>query len=98
MFWDDRKTYIQRLKNSKVNIFNNHTNKLTTVENHLTNIQKTAEIYAPLIDQLGTSFQLADLYNLAEQHHLPHPHLTINMFRNKKILIPQGDGMFTWNF
>lgn len=99
MFWDDRKIYTQRLKNSKINIFNNREkNKLTTIKNHLTDIKKTAEMYAPLIDQLGTSFQLADLYNLAEQHNLPHPHLTITTFRNEKFLIPQGDGMFTWNF
>lgn len=98
MFWDDRTTHIQRLKNSKVNIFNSRANKKPAIENHLIDIKKVAEMVDPLIDQLGTPFHLTDLYTLAEQHNLPHPHLTITKLRNEKILIPQGDGMFTWDF
>ena len=97
MFWDDREVYILRLKNSKANIFNSRATTFASVENQLMDIQKTAQLYSSLIDQLGKTFQLADLYNLAEQNKLPHPHLTITKFRNEKIITPQGDGTFTWN-
>lgn len=97
MFWDEREIYIQRLKNSKANIFNKRANRSKTVENHLTDINKTAQSYLPLIEQLGKSFQLAELFNLAKKNNLPHPHLTITRFRKEKILIPEGDGSFTWN-
>jgi len=97
MLWDDRRVYILRLKQSRVNVFNNRKVARPQEINYLKDIGKTIELYTPLIDQLGKSFQLADLYVLAEQHNLPHPHLTITRFRDKNILIPQGDGTFTWN-
>lgn len=99
MLWEDRERYTQRLKKSKANIFSNkRKNSFAAVENQLMDIKKTAQLYAPLIDQLGKSFQLADLYNLAEKNKMPHTHLTITKLRNEKILIPQGDGTFMWNF
>jgi len=97
MFWDDRQIYIQRIRHSRVNFFNNRKDIRPKEINYLEDIGKTIELYVPLIDQLGKTFQLTDLYNLAEQHNLPHPHLTITMFRDEKILIPHGDGTFTWN-
>ena len=99
MVWDDRERYTQLFKNSKANIFNNtRANSIDAVDNQLIDIKKTAQLYAPLIDQLGKTFQLADLYATAEQNKMPHPHLTITKLRNEKILIPQGDGTFMWNF
>ena len=98
MFWEDRDIYLQRTRNFKNRILNKNQKDLTKVESLLDDINKTAQDYIPLVDQLGKSFQLADLYNLAQQNDLPHPHLTITKFRNEKLIIPEGDGSFTWKF
>ncbi|MBW1983842.1 MAG: OadG family protein [Deltaproteobacteria bacterium] len=98
IFWEDRDIYLQRIKNFKNRILNKNQMDLTKGECLLDDIKKTAQSYVPLIDQLDKSFQLVDLYNLAQQNDLPHPHLTITKFRNEKLIIPEGAGSFTWNF
>lgn len=98
MFWDDRQIYLQRTKDFKNRILKKRQKNLPKVEYFLDDIIKTAEYYAPLIKQLGKSFKLVDLYNLAQNNNFPHPHLTISKFRNEKILLTQGDGAFIWNF
>lgn len=60
-------------------------------------INETAAIYQPLIDQLEQPFQLKELYGMAQKHNFPHPHLTMTSFREAGILVNVGDGMFTWN-
>jgi Na+-transporting methylmalonyl-CoA/oxaloacetate decarboxylase gamma subunit len=60
-------------------------------------IHQTARLYQPLIDQLGDSFELVRLYSLTREMDFPHPHLTIRCFQQAGILVPTGDGFFTWN-
>ncbi len=48
--------------------------------------------YQPLIDELDQEFNLADLYALAKQYHLPHPHLSIRSLLIAGKLQPLGDG------
>jgi hypothetical protein len=60
------------------------------------NIAEAARQYQPLVDRLGDAFQLSELYELAEQHGLAHPHLTIRCLREKGILAPRGEGLFEW--
>jgi len=60
-------------------------------------ISQTAALYKPLVDQLAPSFELKDLYQRAAQFDLPHPHITIKCLREAGILMPQGDGKFSWN-
>ena len=98
IFWEDRDIYLQRIRNFKNRILKKSQTDSIKVKNLLDDINKTAQSYVPLIDQLGKHFQLADLYSLAQQNDLPHPHLTITKFRNEKLIIPEGDGFFTWNF
>lgn len=59
-------------------------------------INETATAYRPLVDQLGPSFQLSELYAVSNKQDLPHPHLTIKSLRENGILIPHGDGVFSW--
>ena len=59
-------------------------------------IMETATLYKPLVEQLGPSFQLSELYAVTNQHGLPHPHLTIKSLREAGILVPHGDGVFSW--
>jgi hypothetical protein len=60
-------------------------------------ISKVANLYRPLFEKLGDSFPLTALYDLSQKENLPHPHITINSFREADILISKGDGIFTWN-
>lgn len=55
------------------------------------------QLYNPLFEQLGESFKLAELYKISNDNNFPHPHLTIKRFRQEKVLIPKGDGFFTWS-
>ena len=52
--------------------------------------------YKPLADTLGSSFELSRFYALAEENGLPHVHLTIRSLRAAGVLVPEGDGVFTW--
>lgn len=98
MFWDDRGVHFQRLRNFRVwNRKKSKNRYLGKTESLLEDIHKTAQLYEPLILQLGKSFQMVDLYNLFYEKNFPHPHLTITKFRENKILIPDGDGAFKWN-
>ena len=60
-------------------------------------INQTAALYKPLVDQIGTPFELKELYQRAVLFDLPHPHITLKCLREAGILSPQGDGMFRWN-
>ena len=59
-------------------------------------IMETAALYKPLVEQLGPSFELSELYAVTNKHGLPHPHLTIKSLREAGILVPHGDGLFSW--
>ena len=60
-------------------------------------IHLAASLFQPLVDKLEQPFQLSRLYELSQQMGFPHPHLTISGMRQANILVPQGDGSFTWN-
>jgi Na+-transporting methylmalonyl-CoA/oxaloacetate decarboxylase gamma subunit len=55
------------------------------------------KLYRPLTESLGTPFQLKDLYRLAADYDLPHPHITIRCLREDGHLIALGEGFFNWN-
>ncbi len=52
--------------------------------------------YRSLTDKLGESFSLAALYRASREHDLPHPHLSIRSLREAGMLIPRGEGIFSW--
>ena len=45
---------------------------------------------------MGNEFTLVDLHRVTKEVGLPHPHLSINRFRDAGILVPVGEGQFTW--
>ena len=59
-------------------------------------IMETATLYKLLVEKLGPSFQLSELYAISNEHGFPHPHLTIKSLREAGILVPEGDGVFSW--
>ncbi len=61
-----------------------------------TDLDKIAHLYSPLIEEIGDTFYLSDLYEIAKDKNFPHPHITLTAFRDAKILIPHGDGVFSW--
>lgn len=50
----------------------------------------------PLVAELGESFELTNLYELAERGELPHVHLSIRSLRESGVIVPAGDGRFVW--
>jgi hypothetical protein len=60
-------------------------------------LNEIAHLYSPLIEEIGDTFYLSDLYKIASENNFPHPHITFTAFRDAKILIPYGDGVFSWN-
>jgi hypothetical protein len=61
-----------------------------------TDLDKIAHLYNPLIEEIGDTFYLSDLYEIAKKKNFPHPHITLTAFRDAKILTPHGDGVFSW--
>ena len=62
-----------------------------------TDIKEVARLYKPLVEEIGETFYLSELYEMSRKNDFPHPHITLTAFRESKILIPDGDGVFTWN-
>jgi len=60
-------------------------------------ITQTAALYQPLVDQLGSTFELRELYRKAAEFDFPHPHITIRCLREAGILESEGEGRFRWN-
>jgi hypothetical protein len=60
-------------------------------------LNQVATLYQPIVAKLGPTFELRELYQQAAGFDLPHPHITIRCFREAGILLPQGDGKFSWN-
>jgi hypothetical protein len=59
-------------------------------------INEVAKLYKPLIDEIGETFYLSNLYAVARKNEFPHPHTTLSAFREHDIMIPHGDGVFSW--
>lgn len=60
-------------------------------------INEIAHLYKPLIEELGETFYLAEFYKISRKNDFPHPHITLAAFRDSEILIPHGEGVFTWH-
>ena len=67
------------------------------VQRHLPSTKELASIYRPLVGQLKQPFELLQLFEISNKMDLPHPHLSIKYLQQAGILVPQGDGMFTWD-
>ena len=68
-----------------------------TIQHHLPSVKELASIYRPLVAQLKQPFDLLQLFKISNKMDLPHPHLSIKYLREAGILVPQGDGTFTWD-
>ena len=59
-------------------------------------INAASMIYISLTEDLGDVFTLIDLHRKSKEVGLPHPHLSINRFRDAGILALVGEGCFSW--
>jgi hypothetical protein len=66
-------------------------------EQHLPGVSELADTYGPLVEKIGESFDLVQVFEIAKKNDLPHPHLSINRLREAGILVARDDGTFTWN-
>lgn len=67
------------------------------VEKCPTDLKVQAALFEPIIEELSSNFPLTELYAQANEYNIPHPHLSISALREAIILVPLGDGMFTWD-
>ena len=58
--------------------------------------EAAATLYIALTEGLGESFSLVELHAKSKELGLPHPHLSINRFRDAGVLMPTGEGLFSW--
>jgi hypothetical protein len=59
-------------------------------------ITAASTIYVSLTKDLGETFTLVDLHRKTKEVGLPHPHLSINRFRDAGVLVSIGEGRFSW--
>jgi hypothetical protein len=74
-------------------------NKKATVslQHHLPTVKELTSIYRPLVEQLKQPFELLQLFEISNKMDLPHPHLSLKYLQEAGVLVPQGDGTFTWD-
>lgn len=73
--------------------------KVKAVTQNLTVLDVTALAaeYGQYINELNASFELKDLYALAKEKDLEHPHLSITALQEAGKIVPEADGLFKWN-
>ena len=67
------------------------------VESCPTDLKVQAALFEPMIEELASNFPLTELYAQAKEYNIPHPHLSISALREATILVPLGDGVFSWD-
>lgn len=94
--WENKGNIFNRDKRKSVNATEEALN-FNLPEHLFSDINEAARLYHPLVEKLEQPFQLVRLYEVSREKGFPHPHLTISLLRQAKILVPEGDGFFIWN-
>jgi hypothetical protein len=68
-----------------------------SIQHHLPTVKELTSIYRPLVEQLRQPFELLQLFEISNKMDLPHPHLSLKYLQEAGVLVPQGDGTFTWD-
>ena len=95
--WDEREKYLDRFKKKipadEIEEFDLPVYKTR----RLPTVAELAKTYRPLVEKLEEPFELPQLFEIANNMDLPHPHLSMQRLQEADILVAQGDGTFTWN-
>ena len=95
--WEQRDEFLKRYK-KQAQIEEPETIKApVSIQRHLPSVKELTSIYRPLVEQLKQPFDLLQLFEISNKMDLPHPHLSIKYLREAGVLVPQGDGTFTWD-
>ena len=95
--WEDRANLLNRFKKQASADDAEEFDTLIYEERHLPGVDELASNYRPLVEKLQEPFKLSELFKIANQADMPHPHLSIQRLQEADILVAQGDGTFTWN-
>lgn len=95
--WDDRDKLLSRFKKKVSTVDTQKIETLRYEERHLPSIEGLATTYRPLVEKLKEPFKLSQLFEIAKDNDLPHPHLSIQRLQEAEILVTQGDGTYKWN-
>ena len=94
--WEERGTYLSRFRKKIPPAEKEIAEGPAYKERHLPDVSELVSTYGPFIEGLEEPFGLTQLFKIAKENDLPHPHLSINRLREAGILVFQEDGTFTW--
>ena len=97
MLWEKRQIEFEKNHKMQMEDEPEEQQALSLPKQFPSDINEIANLYKPLIEELGETFYLTDLYEISKKYDFPHPHITLAAFRDSEILIPHGEGVFTWN-
>ncbi len=95
-FWEERVTLSGRAKDQAPTAEAPEPEIPAYKEQHLPEVSELVDTYGPLVEKMGDSFELTQIFDIAKENDFPHPHLSINRLREAGILVAQDDGTFTW--
>jgi hypothetical protein len=95
--WENKEKYLNRFKKQAPADDADEFDTLIYEERHLPEVDELVRTYSPLAEKLQEPFKLSELFEIANQADMPHPHLSIQALQEADVLVPQGDGTFTWN-
>ena len=95
--WDEREKFIERFKKAAPAADAEEADAPVYSERHLPSVDELIRVYGPLAEKLQSPFKLSELFEIAKQADMPHPHLSIQRLQEANILVAEGDGTFTWN-
>ncbi len=95
--WENRDEFLNRFEKQAQIEEPNAIKTPVAIQRHLPSAKELASIYRPLVEQLKQPFNLLQLFEISHKMDLPHPHLSIKYLQQAGILVPQGDGTFTWD-
>ncbi len=97
MLWEKRQIEFEKNHKNQMGDKLKEQQALSLPKQFPSDINEIANLYKPLIEELGETFYLTDLYEISKKYDFPHPHITFAAFRDSEILISHGEGVFTWN-
>jgi hypothetical protein len=95
-FWEERTTRWGRAKEQAPSAEAPEPDVPAYKKQHLPEVSELVDTYGPLVEEMGDSFNLSQVFVIAKENDLPHPHLSINRLREAGILVAQEDGTFMW--
>jgi hypothetical protein len=95
--WEDREKVFSRLKQKPATVQPPEKAEIVYGDQRLPSVEQLIEAYKPLIEKLEEPFKLSQLFEIAKENDMPHPHLSIQRLQEADILVAQGDGTFSWN-